>query len=342
MSKSTVLFVDDEVQVLSSLRRELLDSEYRCIFVSSAAEALDVLDSQIIDVIVTDMKMPKMNGLELLKIVKERFPLVVRVILSGYTHLPQVMAAINKGNIFKFIPKPWDFDKDIKPAIEESLDYRDYMMNLYSINTQQVNLDGFREEVERFKEIAKSMQLTLKQLLQQELSDDAKENVTNIFNLYQDIYFEYMNTLPHNATSFIIEYLDEKINNHFKNSNQDSSYLKIELKNDEEATYYGNVNLISFVTTTFLENLAKYSQDNIMPMVNVESGKKVDNMSIFLSFTLKRGVKFDLMNKTKKKELDTLHLILEQIIKLVDGSLVISVIQNNVFAKLDVPLLKQV
>lgn len=71
MSKRTVLFVDDEVNVLNSLKRGLIGEEYDCEFVSSAKEALKILEKQDISVIVTDMRMPEMDGLTLLKIMND-------------------------------------------------------------------------------------------------------------------------------------------------------------------------------------------------------------------------------------------------------------------------------
>lgn len=88
--KNTVLFVDDEIHILSSIRRATMDESFEALFASSGQEALQIFEKKEISVIVTDMRMPGMDGLALLKIVKEKYPQTVRIVLSGYTQLSQV------------------------------------------------------------------------------------------------------------------------------------------------------------------------------------------------------------------------------------------------------------
>ena len=78
-----ILFVDDEAQILKSIRRLFMDTEYEVITAESGSEALDILANNKIDLIVSDMRMPNMSGYELLREVKRRFPHIVRIILSG-------------------------------------------------------------------------------------------------------------------------------------------------------------------------------------------------------------------------------------------------------------------
>ena len=121
--KPTVLFVDDEDQILKSLKRGLLDEPYGKIFALSGKEALEVLEKRQVQVIVTDMRMPEMNGLELLKIVKEKYPDIIRMVLSGYTQITTLLTAINQGEIYKYITKPWKLEEEFKPAIHEALEH---------------------------------------------------------------------------------------------------------------------------------------------------------------------------------------------------------------------------
>lgn len=121
-----ILFVDDELMILNSLRRGLRDEPYECFFASSGYEALKILDEHDISVLVTDMKMPGMSGLDLLKAVKYTYPDLVKLVLSGYTQLPQVLVTINQGDIFKFITKPWDLDEELKSIIQEAVTYYNY------------------------------------------------------------------------------------------------------------------------------------------------------------------------------------------------------------------------
>ncbi|MGI6091819.1 MAG: response regulator [Negativicutes bacterium] len=122
-----VLFVDDEVHILSSIKRAVFEEKFKSLFASSAKEALEIMEKNDVSVVVADMKMPKMDGLTFLKIVKETRPEIIRMVLSGYTVLPQVLAAINQADIFKFITKPWDMEEDLLGAVRQAVDY----YNLY-------------------------------------------------------------------------------------------------------------------------------------------------------------------------------------------------------------------
>lgn len=123
MEKRTVLFVDDEEKVLRSLERGLLDEPYKKLFAKSGIEALEILQRKEVHVIVVDMRMPEMAGLELLRIVKKEYPHIIRMVLSGYTQVTTLLTAINQGEIFKYITKPWKLEEDFKPAIRQAIDH---------------------------------------------------------------------------------------------------------------------------------------------------------------------------------------------------------------------------
>jgi len=122
MKKRTVLFVDDEEKLLRSLKTGLLDEPYNSIFAKSGKKALELLESNDVQVIVTDMRMPQMNGLELLRIVKQEYPNIIRMVLSGYTQITTLLTAINQGEVYKFITKPWKLEEEFKPAIRQALE----------------------------------------------------------------------------------------------------------------------------------------------------------------------------------------------------------------------------
>jgi two-component system response regulator HupR/HoxA len=123
MEKRTILFVDDEEKVLKSLERGLLDEPYNCLFATSGKMALEILEQNEVHVIVTDMRMPEMSGLELLRVVKVKYPHIVRLVLSGYTQVTTLLTAINQGEIFKFITKPWKLEEDFKFVLKEAVEY---------------------------------------------------------------------------------------------------------------------------------------------------------------------------------------------------------------------------
>jgi len=109
IEKRTVLFVDDDEAILLSLERGLLDKSYNKLFAKSSKEALEMLRREDVHVIVTDMCMPEMTGLELLRTAKKECPGVIGMVLSGYEQDTDLQNAVEQGEIFKLIPKPWKF-----------------------------------------------------------------------------------------------------------------------------------------------------------------------------------------------------------------------------------------
>ncbi|HOJ28216.1 MAG TPA: response regulator [Spirochaetota bacterium] len=116
--KQTILLVDDDVNVLEGYKRQLRD-EYEVTTFSSASEALDhIQQGNEFSVIISDYRMPVMDGVVFLEKVKELSPDSVRVMLSGQADLQAVIDVINKGNIFRFLTKPCEPD-DLKKAIAD-------------------------------------------------------------------------------------------------------------------------------------------------------------------------------------------------------------------------------
>ncbi len=107
MSKR-ILFVDDEMMVLSALQRSLrsMRNEWDMAFVTSGAEALQLMQQQPFDVIVTDMRMPAMSGAQLMEEVKRRFPQCFRIVLSGQADQESIMRAVDPAH--QYLAKPCD------------------------------------------------------------------------------------------------------------------------------------------------------------------------------------------------------------------------------------------
>jgi response regulator RpfG family c-di-GMP phosphodiesterase len=118
-SPGVLLLVDDEKNILAALRRLLHQEKYRILTASSAPEALIILASTPVDVIVSDQRMPDMTGVEFFRTAKEIYPETIRIMLSGYTELQSVTDAVNEGAIYKFLTKPWD-DQQLKAHIAEA------------------------------------------------------------------------------------------------------------------------------------------------------------------------------------------------------------------------------
>jgi DNA-binding NtrC family response regulator len=117
---ATVLFVDDEEHILSAIRRNFRSSGYRIILANSAAAGLEALERDHVDVVVSDMRMPGMDGAQFLEQVAIRWPHTVRVVMTGYADLASTTHAITKGRIFRTIDKPWA-SADVQRVIAEAL-----------------------------------------------------------------------------------------------------------------------------------------------------------------------------------------------------------------------------
>jgi response regulator RpfG family c-di-GMP phosphodiesterase len=121
---NTVLAVDDEPHILSSLKRALEEEPYDLLTATCGDEALRLLHDRKIQVVVSDEMMPGMRGSEFLWIVKERFPETVRILLTGQASIEATMRAVNNGEIYRFFTKPWN-DVDLKLALRAAMEKSD-------------------------------------------------------------------------------------------------------------------------------------------------------------------------------------------------------------------------
>lgn len=122
-SPGCVLFVDDEAPILSAVRRLLRPLGHRVLMAEGGAAALELLATEEVDLVVSDMRMPNMDGAQFLEQVRQRWPHVQRMLLTGYADIGSTIAAINRGEIHRYIAKPWD-DQDLLLAVREGLSRR--------------------------------------------------------------------------------------------------------------------------------------------------------------------------------------------------------------------------
>lgn len=118
----TILFIDDEKSILHSLERFLIHEPYHFLFALNGDQALEMMADQAVHIVVTDMKMPGMDGLELLKQVKHLYPDTVRLVLSGYSQVSSILFAINSGEIYKYITKPIDPER-FRQTLNDAVDF---------------------------------------------------------------------------------------------------------------------------------------------------------------------------------------------------------------------------
>lgn len=108
-AQAIVLVIDDEVRSQEALRRTL-EEEFIVLTVSSATEGRAVMEREFVQVVLSDQRMPETTGIEFMKEVRERWPDVVRIIISGYTEVEDIIAGINNAGIYQYILKPWHPD----------------------------------------------------------------------------------------------------------------------------------------------------------------------------------------------------------------------------------------
>lgn len=122
MMQPTLLAVDDESDNLDALER-IFRKRYRFLRASSGVEALALLaNNSRVDVIISDQRMPQMTGVEFLEKTLTTHPKTVRILLTGYTDIDSIIAAVNQGHIFRYITKPWD-TTDLSNSVEQAMDY---------------------------------------------------------------------------------------------------------------------------------------------------------------------------------------------------------------------------
>lgn len=179
-----ILCVDDEPQILSSLKRLFRREGHTIVTMGSGAEGLDYLSENPVDLVISDMRMPEMDGHQFLSEVATRWPNTVRMLLTGYSDMESTVGAINDGRIYRYVAKPWD-DADLLLSVQRALeskqikDERD-RLNLLTVeqNKQLQELNGSLEaKVARRTE---KLQQTANELLQsnQRIEAAYSESVT--------------------------------------------------------------------------------------------------------------------------------------------------------------------
>jgi putative nucleotidyltransferase with HDIG domain len=176
MPRHTVLFVDDEPNILKALQRLLRNEPFEVLRASRPSEALEMLDGTSAQVVVSDQRMPEMSGVDLLAAVRERHPDLIRIMLTGYTEMNVAVEAINRGEIFRLITKPWN-DEELKGTLRQAFDHFD-----------------LKEEIKRLNRVTREQNLMLQDMnrtLEQKVRDRTKE----VQQKHQELRIAYIQTI---------------------------------------------------------------------------------------------------------------------------------------------------
>jgi response regulator RpfG family c-di-GMP phosphodiesterase len=130
-NKVKVLYIDDEVNNLSAFKANFR-RVYDVYTAESAAEGRKILESTDIEIILTDQRMPEMTGVEFLESIVKEFPNPIRILLTGYTDMQALIDAVNKGQIYRYLNKPWN-EEELKMFINQAYE-------VYSLRKENTEL----------------------------------------------------------------------------------------------------------------------------------------------------------------------------------------------------------
>lgn len=123
MNIYTILFVDDEPNILQSIKRLFFNyPDIEILTAKNAEEGAGILATQKVDVLISDEKMPGIQGSQFVQYVRERFPDVVRCILTGYADTDSILSAVNRGEVYRYLVKPWN-DGDLISTVRSAAEY---------------------------------------------------------------------------------------------------------------------------------------------------------------------------------------------------------------------------
>ena len=243
MPKTNILAVDDEIFNLETLKRTFR-KDYNMFTASSGSEGLDIINNEDIHIVITDQRMTVMTGTEFLKIVAEKKPATIRIILTAYTDVVDLIEAINSDLVYKYVTKPWQ-PQDFRLTIQRAADHywaeegrrkllvqlQDQNVRLENQNVELKRLDGLKT---RFMSIAShefrtplaiiSGSVELLSMITNNLTDKQtnlvnnalegstrlNEILTSVFDLVKMDAQDYaMKFSPHNIKSLIDEVYKE-------------------------------------------------------------------------------------------------------------------------------------
>jgi signal transduction histidine kinase len=154
-ARHTLLVVDDEPDVVKSVQ-DLLRMKYRVLGATSARQAMDLMAQEEVHVVMSDQRMPETTGVDFLRKVRGDFPEAIRLLFTGYADIRAVIDAINQGNVYRYITKPWDPD-ELETIIDEAADRYDLIVErnqlLTLLKQQNQDLEQANAELKRSNEL---------------------------------------------------------------------------------------------------------------------------------------------------------------------------------------------
>jgi signal transduction histidine kinase len=153
-----LLVVDDEPDLVHSVQ-DLLRREYRVLGATRAAEGLKILEREPVHIVMTDQRMPEMTGVEFLKRLRSTYPDTVRLLFTAYSDLKTVTEAINQGNVYRYITKPWD-GEELQTVLRQAAEHYDLMAErkrlLGELQEKNAQLEAANKELRQANDLKKA------------------------------------------------------------------------------------------------------------------------------------------------------------------------------------------
>lgn len=175
-NRATLLFIDDEANILAALKRLFHPLGYTILTAESGAEALALMEKERVDLVISDMRMPQMSGAEVLEQIRRKWPDVVRILLTGFSDISSTIAAINRGEIYRYISKPWN-DDDIVLLVRDALERKNLLA-----------------EKQRLEELTVRQNLALK-VMNTSLEEKVRQRTEQLHSTLEQLKKDYFATL---------------------------------------------------------------------------------------------------------------------------------------------------
>jgi signal transduction histidine kinase len=153
--RHTILVVDDEADVVKSVQ-DLLRMDYKVLGTTRAKDALQIMQQEEVHVVMSDQRMPEMTGVEFLHRVRGGYPEAIRLLFTGYADIRAVIDAINQGNVYRYITKPWDPD-ELQTVIREAVERYDLITDKNRLTEELKSKNAELESAN--SELRKSLEL---------------------------------------------------------------------------------------------------------------------------------------------------------------------------------------
>lgn len=186
---AVILCVDDEVNILSALKRLFRSSEFKLLTAESGAAALEILAAEPVDLILSDMRMPGMNGAQFLAQARQLYPDTVRILLTGYAEMDAAIAAINDGGVYRFLQKPWDEHElvlAVRQALEQQALRRQNEQLSAVVRRQNQQLQAFNNELEA-QVAARTGEVQQTVLFLEHAQEELKHNFLTMLKVFSNL-----------------------------------------------------------------------------------------------------------------------------------------------------------